>query len=320
MRDTLRHFTFRTPVSGFPPTAPTLITYEQRLNSDGRYALAEGSQYFEENSAVQRTLRKIAKRLDELGIAYSVVGGLALFTHGYRRFTEDVDILVTAEGLRRIHDALEGLGYVPPFTGSKHLRDVESGVKIEFLITGQFPGDGKPKPVSFPDPATVFIERDGIKYLGLPSLVELKLASGMTNLQRAKDLSDVMELIRTLDLPREFADQLSPFVQQKYIEQWNVARPTAKRYLTLWRNKFLTIDAKSIDDMIATLRSAAETLAAMRADGVTLDEEGGTGDDYAYLVTTDPAIAKKYDMHDEAEFWGDDVDSEDESENEDKLG
>jgi hypothetical protein len=24
------------------------------------------------------------------------------------------------------------------------------------------------------------------------------------------------------------------------------------------------------------------------------------------LVTTDPAIAKKYDLHDEREFWGDD--------------
>lgn len=43
----------------------------------------------------------------------------------------------------------------------------------------------------------------------------------------------------------------------------------------------------------------------MLADGVTLDPEGGTSDDYAYLVTSDPVIAKKYDMHDESEFWGD---------------
>jgi hypothetical protein len=34
-----------------------------------------------------------------------------------------------------------------------------------------------------------------------------------------------------------------------------------------------------------------------------LDPEGGTGDDYAHLVTTDPIVAKKYDMHDESEFW-----------------
>ena len=75
-----------------------------------------------------------------------------MFQHGYRRFTEDVDLLVTREGLKEIHRKLEGLGYLPPFQGSKNLRDTEHGVKIEFLVTGEFPGDGKPKPVAFPAP------------------------------------------------------------------------------------------------------------------------------------------------------------------------
>ena len=51
-----------------------------------------------------------------------------------------------------------GLGYIPPFTGSKNLRDTEHGVRIEFLIAGEFPGDGKPKPVAFPDPAEAGVE------------------------------------------------------------------------------------------------------------------------------------------------------------------
>ena len=101
--------------------------------------------------------------------------------HGFRRFTEDVDILVTREALKAIHERLEGLGYVPPFAGSKNLRDTDSGVRIEFLVSGEFPGDGKPKPVAFPDPADVGVEIDGVRFLSLPSLVELKLASGMTD-------------------------------------------------------------------------------------------------------------------------------------------
>jgi hypothetical protein len=36
---------------------------------------------------------------------------------------------------------------------------------------------------------------------------------------------------------------------------------------------------------------------------VTLDPGGGTADDYAYLVTTDPEIARKYDMEEEDEGW-----------------
>ena len=150
--------------------------------------------------------------MNELGIPYAVVGGLSLFAHGFRRFTEDVNILVTPEGLKRIHKALDGLGYKPPFAGSKNLRDTESGVRVEFLVTGQFPGDGKPKPVAFPDPDAVAIEKDGVRYLSLPALIDLKLASGMTSPERLKDLSDVMELIKLLDLPQDYSQHLAPFV------------------------------------------------------------------------------------------------------------
>jgi hypothetical protein len=129
-----------------------------------------------------------------------------------------VDILVTRDDLRRIQDVLTGLGYVAPFTGSKNLRDVEDGVRIEFLITGDYPGDGKPKPVAFPDPRNVAIQRDGIYFLDLAPLIELKLASGMTHPGRLKDLADVQELIRIHKLEEAFAAKLNPYVRVKYAE------------------------------------------------------------------------------------------------------
>lgn len=269
--------------------------------------MSEGSRHFEEDSAVFKALRKITSQLKALGIPYAVVGGMALFRHGLRRFTEDVDLLVTKHDLKVIHEKLEGLlGYLPPFANSKHLRDTQLGVKIEFLTTGDYPGDGKPKPVSFPDPKQVSFEAEGISYINLPKLVELKLASGMTNPGRLKDLSDVLESIKVLNLPIEFADQLDPFVQGKFRELWKEAK---KRYVALWRNKWLTAEAKSIEDMIRMLRAAADRLDQMRSDGVVLDDADGVGDDYAHLVTTDPKVAEKYGMVDEFEFW--DVDEED---------
>jgi hypothetical protein len=185
-----------------------MITYEDRLTQNLQWSLHEGSMHFEKESAVHKTLGKIARKLEELGIPYAIAGGMALFFHGYRRFTEDVDILVTQEGLAKIHQQLEGLGYVPPFAGSKNLRDTESGVRIEFLVAGDYPGDGKPKPV-----AQASIETE---------LIELKLASGMTNPRRAKDLVDVQELIDHLQLPESFASQLDPFVQDKFLELWAI--------------------------------------------------------------------------------------------------
>jgi hypothetical protein len=202
--------------------------YEQRLSSDARWALSEGSRFFEEKSAVQDALLRITRRLRELGIPYALAGGMALFQHGFRRFTEDVDILVTRGGLRLLHEKLDGLGYVPPFAGSKNLRDAESGVRIEFLVTGDFPGDGKPKPVAFPDPEAVSVQIGDLRVLGLPTLVELKLASGMTNPGRLKDLADVQELVKILRLPRDFADRLDPYVRPQYDMLWTASQPDAE--------------------------------------------------------------------------------------------
>jgi hypothetical protein len=199
-----------------------MSAYERRLDADLDYALREGSMHFEEKNAVHDTLRRITRRLNDLGIPYAVVGGMAMFAHGFRRFTEDVDLLVTREGMQRVLEELEGLGYVQPAGTLTKLRDTASGVRIEFLITGGFPGDGKPKPVSFPDPSDVAVEIDGIKYLGLPTLVELKLASG-TAAHRIKDLADVQELIKVLSLARALGDQLNPYVRDKYFELWDAA-------------------------------------------------------------------------------------------------
>jgi hypothetical protein len=54
-----------------------MIAYEQKLRDNLRWGFMEGSMHFEKESAVHETLRKITKRLDQLGIPYAVVGGMA---------------------------------------------------------------------------------------------------------------------------------------------------------------------------------------------------------------------------------------------------
>jgi hypothetical protein len=51
-------------------------------------------------------------------------------------------------------------------------------------------------------------------------LVELKLASGMSAVHRAKDIGDVVELIRAAALPRELGSSLDASVRAKYDELW----------------------------------------------------------------------------------------------------
>jgi hypothetical protein len=174
---------------------------------------------------VHRALNKIERRLVEENVDYAVIGGMALNIHGYERVTNDVDLLTTRAGLETIHKRLVGRGYVPSFAGArKRLRDTENGVTIEFITTGEYPGDGKPKPVSFPDPRDASVECEGHQVITLPKLVELKLASGLTAADRLKDLADVQELIKVVKLPRELGEQLDPSVRDEYYRMWDAAQ------------------------------------------------------------------------------------------------
>ena len=96
-------------------------------------------------------------------------------------------------------------------------------MRIDVLLTGDYPGDGKPKAVSFPDPH-VATPGEGVMLLPLNHLVELKLASGITNPDRMKDLADVQELIRAAKLPLELGNDLHPMVQAKYAEIWHATK------------------------------------------------------------------------------------------------
>ena len=176
--------------------------------------------FFMGQAEVHKALDKLVRTLDSLGIPYAIIGAMALNEFGYQRTTVDVDVLLTVEGLAAFKSDVLGRGYVEKFPGSRGVRDVEYGVDIDIVLTGSYPGDGKPKPVRFPDPATAAERGARVALLPLPMLITLKLASGMTALHRLKDLADVQELIRILQLPRNLVEDLDPFVQAKYLELW----------------------------------------------------------------------------------------------------
>ena len=185
----------------------------------------EGSRFFMGQGPVHETLRSLANRLDDEKIDYVLIGGMALVAHGYRRFTEDIDILMTPEDVDRFRELCLGRGYLPAFSGAtKSFKDTTTGVRIEILESGEYPGDGKPKPVAFPSPAAVGFEREGLKIIRLEPLIELKLASGLSASHRLKDLADVQDLIRLLGLPMELGDSLDASVRDEYRRLWGTVQ------------------------------------------------------------------------------------------------
>lgn len=183
--------------------------------------LQEVEQFFMQQGKVYETLQNLTQSLSRAGIDYAIIGGMALVIHGYVRTTQDVDLLMTTAGLEAFRTTLVGRGFVPAFAGAtKMFKDARTGVIVEIITTGEFPGDGLAKSVSFPDPAISSQEIGGIKVVSLAKLVELKLASGLTGRGRLKDLADVQELIRALVLPSELATELDESVRSEYLRLW----------------------------------------------------------------------------------------------------
>lgn len=62
-----------------------------------------------------RSVEAIAKALKAENIRYIVVGGLAVNAHGFERFTQDIDLVVSLDpdNIRRALYALIGIGYRP---------------------------------------------------------------------------------------------------------------------------------------------------------------------------------------------------------------
>jgi hypothetical protein len=198
-------------------------TYEEQL--DRGFGDQEVDAYFMETGKLHVTLADLARRLDEAAIPYAVLGAVALGRHGYRRMTVDIDLLLTPEGLAQFQERFLGRGYVPAFPGAaKSFRAADTGVRIDVITTGQYPGDGLPKPVVFPNPVEVSVEMAGVRVVTLEKLIEFKLASGMSAPHRLRDLADVQDTIRTLRLPPDLAERLDPSVRPAYLDLWRRAQ------------------------------------------------------------------------------------------------
>jgi hypothetical protein len=181
--------------------------------------------FFMRKDDVHQTLHRLTQRLDEESIPYALIGGMAIGLHGYLRVTKDVDILTTPGGLVTIHQRLVGRGYVLAFPGArKRLRDTQTGILIDIITSGEYPGDGKEKPIRYPDPSDA-VDRDGIHVLALPRIVESKIITGTTvDYRQLQDLGDVQAIIRELSLPRSFGEQLDASVREEFDRLWHLAQ------------------------------------------------------------------------------------------------
>lgn len=191
-------------VAKWLPTVQLDLTRPHRFTD----RLKEIDLFFQKKDPVHATMNRLAQRLERASIAYALMGGMAVNAHHYVRTTGDVDFLLTPEGFAefkrlfvpRYYEKLPG----PP----RKFRDRKSNVRVDFLLTGLYPGTGKPGPIAFPDPAAVCETIDRHQVIDLLTLVQLKLAA-----RRHRDFADVVELMRYNHLDDAYGKKLHASVR-----------------------------------------------------------------------------------------------------------
>jgi hypothetical protein len=173
----------------------------------------EADLFFEGRGEVHQTLKRLVRRLKRARIPYVILGGLALNAHQYERMTKDVDVLVTPKAFEQFKKLFVPKFYLPVPGLLRRFIDRKNQRGVDILLTGLYPGSGKPGPIAFPDPKDVGHEFQSIRYINLENLIELKLSA-----RRHRDFADVVELIRYNHLDESFIKRLHPVVRQDFIE------------------------------------------------------------------------------------------------------
>ncbi len=169
---------------------------------------------------LSKTMRTAVRVLAEAGIPSLIVGGYAVQEHGYPRFTSDVDIVVPNVAAAR--EALTAYGFRPNPGSSMTVIHRVTKIEIDLLPGG---GSVGPGPLSLPLPTQVSPQPTIVP---LANLIEIKLSSYLGSpLSRLRDLADVIELIRSNQLPQDFP--LAPQVEARYREVWQGLADEASR-------------------------------------------------------------------------------------------
>jgi predicted nucleotidyltransferase len=156
-----------------------------------------------------RSIEAIVRALNEAGVRYLIVGGLAVVAHGYTRLTVDLDMILDLQedNVRRALAALTSLGYRPKIpVPAEQFADSstragwvrEKGMTVFSLFSSQHAATDvdlfAEVPMDFDKALANAIRMEvapGVPatFVNLEDLVALKLKAG-----RPQDLNDIQHL------------------------------------------------------------------------------------------------------------------------------
>ncbi len=164
------------------------------------------------------SLEAVFRTLKAADVRYLVVGGLAVIAHGYVRFTQDLDLVISLDdaNARAAMEALERLGYRPKVpvraTDFADCDKREAWIREKQMLVFQLLSDAHPtvgidvfvrEPFDFSEEASRAVSHElapgvDVPVVSLATLLALKRAA-----DRPNDRQDVKMLLRQHNLPEE---------------------------------------------------------------------------------------------------------------------
>ena len=154
----------------------------------------------QDDSPILNVAREITRVCRENELDAAIIGGVAVFLHGYERTTKDVDAWCADR--RAVATALEAAG----FTWDDENREfLLHGIPIHLMTTDEL--DYQP---------TVFERRREIVTVSLAELLTLKLKTGVHEMKRAKDLADIVELVAARGIDGSYSSRIAKDVRADF--------------------------------------------------------------------------------------------------------
>ncbi len=155
---------------------------------------------------------RLVKRLGEANISYAIIGNMAVRAHGGRCLMMDhLDVLFTADGFAAFQQRFVPQDYAPVPHHDNWFNDRAPSVLLRIRLTGWKPHCRFPVPVVYPDPAEDAEIKDGIRYVNLQTLIELKLAAGWS-----VDFADVVALTAAHNIDESWAERFHPALRPAF--------------------------------------------------------------------------------------------------------
>ena len=151
--------------------------------------------------ATLEDLKRVIRSLNEHGAEYLLIGGYALFSHGYHRATEDIDLLVPANSSasKAIIDGLLILADKESANIDPNWFDEGENIRLadEVIIDLLFNSCGETYETLLPHMEVVSLDGIPVRTLNLKGLLKTKQSD------REKDVVDRLVLERVLNALRD---------------------------------------------------------------------------------------------------------------------